>query len=474
MNDSRAESRRSARIIALAISTVMFMEGLDSSIVVTSIPRIAADLHAPAVQTSVIVSAYFLALAVMLPISGWLADRFGGRRVFCVAILAFVGASLLCALAPTLGWLATGRVGQGACAALMTPVARVILARSTEKSELIRVMNYTIVPGIAGQALGPAVGGFVTTYASWRWNFGFSAPLGLLGIVAALAVLPRTPPAPFRPLDVLGCTLLGTTAIAMQAGFGAVERANYSLAFGAILAGVLALMAYIGHARRSRTPLIDLDLFRIRSFRVTVWIGAVTRLGLYAAQILIPLLLQVALGFDAFHAGLFAFVSVCGTFIMRPLLSVVLRRFGFRRVLSAAGGAAALMLAGFGFAPRDAWLPALALYVLAFGVVRSMLFSSLASLAYADVDPSRMPMSNAVSTLSQRLSMSFGISLGALALSLGAHGTTADRTAFIAAFCSAAAVTAVGATGLVLFLREDDGWSVAGRIPPDAPPDVPR
>jgi EmrB/QacA subfamily drug resistance transporter len=457
------------RRVALTVAGALFMEGFDSAVILTSLPQMAADLHESALRLSVAVTAYLIALAILIPISGWVADRYGARRVYCAAMLVFVAGSLWCGFSHSIVALVIGRFVQGMGGSMMGPVGRLILTRGVEKRALVSVMNYMLLPAMIGPTLGPVVGGFITTYFSWRWNFFINVPIGLLGVVLAARFIPATEPTPQGRFDWFGFVLVGVGAAALQA---LIEAFGHHMLPPPLLAGLGVVVALCGslyavHAHRRRAPLIDPALFRIRSFSVAILAGSVARAGLFSTQILLPTLLQLQFGYNAFHSGLLTFLVSAGTFVTRPFISFVLARIGFRRALFYACLAASAMLVGF--TQFRQWSPVLlfAAYILLFGTIRSSIFSSIGALALADIEHADMGRSNGVSLFAQRLSMSFGVSFGAAALSLSSTGHALSQHDFSLAFLIAAAITLVAAFAM-LRLKEQDGWQVSGFRAPSA------
>jgi EmrB/QacA subfamily drug resistance transporter len=451
------------RRVAFTVAGALFMEGFDSAMILTSLPQMAYDLHESPLRLSVAVTAYLIALAIFIPISGWVADRFGPRRVYCASILVFIAGSLCCGLSRSILSLVLGRFVQGMGGSMMSPVGRLILTRGVEKRALVQVMNYMLLPAIVGPTVGPVIGGFITTYASWRWNFFINVPVGLIGLIAAARFIPSVKPLPQGPFDWRGFALVGTAAAALQT---LIEAAGHRLLAAPVLEALSGLVIlcgvlYAAHARHRASPLIDPALFRIRSFSVAVLSGSVARAGVFSTQILLPTLLQLQFGYSAFHSGLLTFLASAGAFVARPALSFVLKRFGFRNALFYGCLAASAMLAGFsGFRVTTPVL-LFACYILIFSIIRSSIFSSIGALALADIEHADMGRSNSVSLFAQRISMSFGVSFGAASLSLSSAGHGLTQSDFTLAFLLASALTLVAAFAM-LRLRSRDGWQVSG------------
>jgi EmrB/QacA subfamily drug resistance transporter len=451
------------RRVALTVAGALFMEGFDSAVILTSLPQMARDLGESPLRLSVAVTAYLIALAILIPISGWVADRYGARRVYCGSILVFVAGSLCCGLSHSLTPLVIGRLVQGMGGSMMSPVGRLILTRGVEKRDLIRVMNYMVLPAIIGPTVGPVIGGFITTYASWRWNFFINVPIGIFGLIVAARVIPPTKPARQSRFDWLGFVLVGSGAAALQTLLEAFGHRLLPPSALVALATVVALCGalYAAHAHRRSHPLIDPALFRIRSFSVAILAGSLARAGVFSTQILLPTLLQLQFGYSAFQAGLQTFLVSAGVFVSRPCISFVLARVGFRRTLFWACLLASAMLAGFTQFRLSSPIALFVAYLLIFGTIRSSIFSSVGALALTDIEHADMGRSNSVALFAQRISMSFGVSLAAASLSLSSAGRALAQRDFSVAFVLAAAITLLAAFGM-LKLSNRDGWQVSG------------
>lgn len=451
------------RRVALTVAGALFLEGFDSSVILTSLPQMALDLHESALRLSVAVTAYLIALAIFIPISGWVADRYGARRIYCVSMLVFVLGSIACGLAHSIHMLVLGRFIQGMGGSMMGPVGRLILTRGVEKRSLVQVMNFMLMPAMIGPTLGPIIGGFITTYASWRWNFFINAPIGLLGILLAIRFIPASEPMPQGPFDWKGFALVGAGAAGLQWLLEAFGHRLLPAAAQWALAGSVAvcIVLYARHARRRPRPLIDPVLFRIRSFSVAIFAGSFARAGLFSTQILLPSLLQLGFGYNAFHSGLVTFLVSAGIFVTRPMISFVLERLGFRRALLLTGLLASAMLAGLGLFRATTPVLWLGVYLLLFGILRSSILSSIGALTLADIDHADMGRSNGVSLFAQRLSMSLGVSFGATVLSMSSAGRALAQRDFTLAFVLAGGISLLATLGM-LRLRERDGWQVSG------------
>ena len=459
-------------LIPLVVACALFMENLDSTIIATSIPQIARSLGESPLHLNLAVTSYLLSLAVFIPISGWVADRFGARNVFCCAIVMFTVGSALCGLSTSLAMLVATRILQGFGGAMMTPVGRLILLRSFPKEALVQAMTYVTIPALIGPTMGPIVGGFLTTYASWRWIFYINIPIGLVGITLALryiedAKLPAPPRFDFAGFAICGVALASTELVLESAGRQLVPLWA-ELALGALAVAGMAL--YRWHAHRTPNPAVDLRIFRLRSFSLSVLAGGVCRMGLSAVPFLLPLQLQLGFGMTAMQSGAITFVSSLGAILMKSASPPILRRFGFRKLLIGNGVLVGLLITGM--AAFTAATPHVLFYayLLIFGFMRSVQFTCLNTLGYADVPSDVMSRATSVSSVGQQLSMSFGVALGAtlLGLLLGDSGTV-TASEFHVVYPLVAILPTLGSLFFTRLLPTD-GMQVSGYRPRAASP----
>jgi EmrB/QacA subfamily drug resistance transporter len=451
-------------LIPLVVACALFMETLDSTVISTSIPDMARSLGESPLRLSLAVTSYLLSLAVFIPVSGWMADRFGTRRVFCGAIILFTLGSALCGLSDNLPELVVTRILQGFGGAMMTPVGRLILLRSFPKEGLVTAMSYVTIPALIGPTLGPIIGGFLTTYASWRWIFYINIPIGLIGIVLALRHVEDFKLAHPPRFDFAGFCVLGLGLSLLELGIDSVGRDLLpAAAVAALFVGAaLAFYLYGRHAHGMPNPALDLRLFRIRTFNISVLGGGVCRIGLGTVPFLLPLMLQIGFGMNAMESGALTFVSGLGAMLMKTAAPLMMRRIGFRRLLAVNAVIVALAIGGIALfdAATPHWL--ITIYLLVFGFLRSVQFTGINALAFADLRPSIMSRGTSISSVAQQLSMSFGVAVGAslLALLTGpAAAATADdfRVVFILV-----ATLPLGSVVSFLRLKPGDGAEVSG------------
>lgn len=398
------------------VATALFMEQLDATIVNTAVPSIAASLNVTPLSLKSVVTTYILSLAVGIPVSGWIADRFGTRRVFGSAIAIFTFASVLCGLSLNAPMMVFARLLQGIGGALMMPVGRLAIVRTFPKSELLGAMNFVIIPALVGPLLGPTVGGIIVHLASWRAIFFINVPVGLGALYLVYRYMPDYHGHEKRPLDVIGMILFSTgTAILswLLEIFG--EHTLDPVTAGLMLALSITLLgAYVWHASQRKYPLLRLSLLRIRTFRISVVGGFLTRLGVGSMPFLLPLLYQLGLGLPAWHSGLLMMPTAAAAMGMKLIAPRVLARVGYRQVLVVNTVFIGVTIGLFAFVgpQTPAWI------VIGIGLLQgffnSLQFSSMNTLAYADVDPKDTSMASTISSSLQQLSMSFGLAAGSL------------------------------------------------------------
>ena len=459
---------RRDRIVPLIIAVALFMENMDSTVIATALPAIAKDIGTNPLALKLAVTTYLLSLAIFIPASGWTADRFGARTVFRAAIAVFMLGSIGCALSSSLTDFVFARILQGMGGAMMTPVGRMVLVRTISRRELVGAMVWVSVPALIGPMLGPPVGGFITTYASWHWIFLINIPIGIVGIVLATFFIPDIRAEHRERFDVTGMILAGVGIGGMAFGLSILGMNFLPLSIVAALVGGGAcfIVAYLVHARHTAVPALDLSLFRLPTFFAAVTGGFIFRLGLGALPFLLPLMLQIGFGMTPFQSGSITFATALGAMGMKTATTTILRRFGFRTILMVNTVISACFLAVCA-AFTDA-TPVLLITLLLFvgGFFRSLQFTSINSIAYAEVEPERVSRATALVAVGQQLALSSGVAVGALAVELTArwHGHTNLVAAdFPPAFL---AVALISALSVFVFSRlpKDAGAEMSGRM----------
>lgn len=451
-------------LIPMVVAVAFLMEQLDSTIITTAIPEMAASLQATPVQMNLAVTTYVLALAIFIPVSGWFADRYGARRIFVAALAIFTLGSIACGAAQSFPMLIVTRAVQGFGGAMMTPVGRLILLRSFPRRDLVKAMTYTTLPAILGPVAGPLLGGVITTYASWRWIFFVNIPFGLIGILLALRFVEDTRSEARTPFDVPGFLLVGAAVALIQVGMEAAGRPGMPPStIVALLAVAAAMLLGFGvYARRTAHPAVDLGLFRNRSFAVGTLAGGLCRVGLNGAPFLLPLMLQVGFGLSPVVSGSLTFVSSVGAIFVRVVAGRLLRWFGFKAVLTGSSVVGGFLVASFALLePSTPWW-IVAGSIFCFGLMRSTQFMSSNTLSYADLPAAKLSSATSLGGVLQQLSVSFGVSISAMVLSLvGGHGGVLTPSQFHETFLLTAIVPLLALPGF-LFLRPEDGVQVSG------------
>ena len=408
----------SSRLIPLIIASALFMENMDSTVIATSLPAMARDLGTDPIVLKLAFTTYLLSLTVFIPVSGWMADRFGARHVFRAAIAVFTIGSLACGLATSLGGLVAARGLQGIGGAMMVPVGRIILLRTVPKSELVDALAWLTIPALMGPLVGPPVGGFITDHFGWRWVFLMNLPFGILGIALATALMPNTQVDHVPPLDVKGFLLSGLGLSAFIFGLTVMGRdllPGWSPT-ALVLVGAILVALYVRHARAAENPILDLRLLRIETFRAGVLGGSLFRIGVGAVPFLLPLMFQLAYGMSAFQSGLITFVAAAGAISMKLGAGRLIRRFGFRRLLIVNGLLASVSIAVMGLlSAATPYLLAVALLFVG-GFLRSLQFTALNAMSYSDVDHAQASYATSLYTVVQQLSLSLGVVLAAFVL----------------------------------------------------------
>ncbi len=452
------------RLTACIVASALFMQNLDSTIIATALPAMARSFHAEPLHMSVALTSYLISLAVFIPASGWVADRYGSRQVFRIAIVVFTLGSVLCGLAPSLAFLVAARIVQGIGGAMMLPVGRLLLLRSVSKRQMVAAMAWLTMPALIGPVLGPPLGGFIVTYASWRWVFDINVPIGIIGVVAVSLFIPDVRETDRGgPLDLTGLLLTGFAMAALMAGLETLGRGLVPVGWTvfAFAAGIGAAWLYVRHARGHPHPALDFSLMRISPFAISNIAGSLFRISVGATPFLLPLMLQLGFGYTPIQSGLVTFVSAIGAFIMKPCAPTVIRTFGFRNTLVWNGAIGTLIMAiCAAFTPS--W-PLAGLYaVLLFGgCCRSLQFTAFNAIAYGDVPRARMSAATGLYATLQQLTLTLGIVTAASSLristSLFGHANASILDYHIAFIVvSAVALLAVPVTARLSRTAGDD------------------
>lgn len=447
--DTRPTGR--ALLIVFIVAAAAFMEGLDATIIVTALPKMAQAFGTSAVAMSIGLTTYMLAVAVLTPTTGWMADRFGARNVFAIAMVVFMLTSIGCGLSQGLVEFAAWRLLQGAGGALMTSTGRLIVFRNTPKSQLVRAINWMTVPMLIGPAVGPPIGGFLTEYVSWRAGFFINVPIGVLGVIAVLMFIPRTE-GERRPFDGVGFVLNGAALVALIWGMQALAGEAGTPLMGAAFAAAAIPLIWLAyrHARRAEHPLVSLDPFRNPMFRMTTLTGGnFMRVAMGATGFFMPLMFQIGLGLSPLVSGMLVLAHVVGDLVIKSVTTRTIQAFGFRRIMISSVLLYAAGLLVFVVFNRQTPLWLMATLVFLSGSARSLQMTGLTSLQYADVPQPQMSAASTLGAVSMQATRALTIALAAMLLQAIAlaHGRPADGLSLVdfqIAFGVAALTAALG------------------------------
>ncbi|MBK0033006.1 multidrug transporter subunit MdtD [Erwinia sp. S43] len=451
------KSARSMAGLPWIAAMAFFMQALDATILNTALPAIAHSLNrSPLAMQSAVIS-YTLTVAMLIPVSGWLADRFGTRKVFIVAVFLFSFGSLACALSNSLGMLVISRVIQGVGGAMMMPVARLALLRAYPRSELLPVLNFVTMPGLIGPVLGPLLGGVLVTWATWHWIFLINIPIGILGIIYARKYMPDFT-TPKRRFDLLGFLLFGLGLVGISSGielFG--ERVVSSLiALSVLVGGIVLLLLYIVHARRHPSPLLPLPMFKTRTFSVGIIGNIASRLGTGCIPFLMPLMLQVGFGYTALIAGCMMAPTALGSILAKSLVTRVLRWFGYRKTLVGISVIIGVLIASFSLQSASWSVLAMLIPLFILGMAMSTQFTAMNTITLADLTDANASSGNSMLAVTQQLAIGFGVAVSAAVLRFYENfdGTTFQH--FHATFLTMGVITVISAL-VFLLLKPGDG-----------------
>lgn len=455
------------RIIPLVLAVALFMENMDSTVIATSLPAIAADIQTSPIALKLALTAYLVALAVFIPISGWMADRFGARNVFRAAIGVFILGSVACAMANSLEFFVLARFFQGMGGAMMTPVGRLVLVRSTPKSDLVAAMSWLTIPALVGPLVGPPVGGFITTYFSWHWIFLINIPIGLLGIFLALKYIDPIKSEDPERFDLMGLVLagIGLAGIAFGLSVAGLNLLPWPIVAGLVGVGTVSMTLYIIHARRTGSPVLDFGLLRLPTMRASIVGGFMFRLGIGALPFLLPLLMQVGFGLSPFQSGLVTFASAVGAMGMKTLAARIIKAFGFRNMMTVNAVVSSAFLAACALFTISTPLMLIFTILVVGGFFRSLQFTAINTVAYAEVEAPQMSRATTLVSVNQQLAVSAGVAVGAFSVETTLalhHQTELSADVFGPAFIVVSLISAASAW-FFWQMPVDAGNEIAGR-----------
>jgi EmrB/QacA subfamily drug resistance transporter len=464
---SPSDSMNKERLIPLIVATALFMENMDSTVIATSLPAIAADIGTSPLTLKLAITSYLLSLAVFIPASGWTADRFGARAVFSIAIAVFMVGSIGCALSSSVTDFVIARIVQGAGGAMMTPVGRLVLLRSIDKSALVNAMAWVTVPALIGPVVGPPLGGFITTYFSWHWIFLINIPIGLLGIFMALRYIDPIRSEDPERFDLWGLILagIGLGGIAFGLSVAGLNLLPWSVVVALIAAGSISMTLYVIHAKRTASPVLDFTLMRLPTLRASIIGGFLFRLGIGALPFLLPLLMQVGFGLSPFKSGLVTFASAVGAMGMKTLAARIIRTFGFRNIMTINAIVSSVFLAACALFTASTPLLLIMIILVVGGFFRSLQFTAINTVAYAEVEPAQMSRATTLVSVNQQLAISAGVAVGAFSVEsnmLLHHVSELSAADFAPAFIVVAIISAVS-TWFFHQMPVDAGHQVSGR-----------
>ena len=455
------------RLIPLIVATALFMENMDSTVIATSLPAIAADIGTSPLTLKLAITSYLLSLAVFIPASGWTADRFGARAVFSIAIAVFMVGSIGCALSSSVTDFVIARIVQGAGGAMMTPVGRLVLLRSIDKSALVNAMAWVTVPALVGPVIGPPLGGFITTYFSWHWIFLINIPIGLLGIFMALRYIDPIRSEDPERFDLWGLILagIGLGGIAFGLSVAGLNLLPWTVVVALIAVGSISMTLYVIHAKRTASPVLDFTLMRLPTLRASIIGGFLFRLGIGALPFLLPLLMQVGFGLSPFKSGLVTFSSAVGAMGMKTLAARIIRTFGFRNIMTINAIVSSVFLAACALFTASTPLLLIMIILVVGGFFRSLQFTAINTVAYAEVEPAQMSRATTLVSVNQQLAISAGVAVGAFSVETNMllhHVSELSAADFAPAFIVVAIISAVS-TWFFYQMPVDAGHQVSGR-----------
>ena len=441
------------------------MEQMDSTVIATSLPAIAADIGTSPVALKLAVTSYLVALAIFIPISGWMSDRFGAKNIFRMAIVVFVLGSVACGFAHSIQEFVFARFFQGIGGSMMTPVGRLLLVRGTPRNELVNAMAWLTIPALLGPITGPPLGGFLTTYLSWHWVFWINVPISILGLILVTKFLPGGEPRSPRPIDFPGFALSAVAFTGLVFGMSVISLPALPIYYGyiTIAVGAVTAVAYLWHANRAKFPLLDPKMLRYPLFRAGITGGSNFRVGIGALPFLLPLMLQLGFGLTPFQSGLITFVTAVGAFSSKFGAQRVFQRYGFRSVLGLGTLISSIFIGVNGFFTPTTPQWVIMACLLVGGIIRSTCFTGVNAMVFADIEEADTSQATAINSVAQQISLATGVAVAGAILDISSnmHGGNLSLSDFHIAFFIVAIVSAL--SSFTFFrLPQDAGAEVSG------------
>ncbi|MGR6466691.1 MDR family MFS transporter [Rhizobium sp. PAMB 3182] len=459
------------RSIPLILAVALFMEQMDSTVIATALPAIAHDLHVEPITLKLALTSYMVALATFIPVSGWMADKFGAKRIFRIAIAVFMLGSIACAFSGSLLAFVFSRFLQGMGGAMMTPVGRLVLLRTTKRSDLVSAMALLTIPALIGPLTGPPVGGFLTTYLSWHWIFWINIPFGIVGIWISGLLLPDIPTRGTPKLDIRGFLLITVTTSGIVFGLSVISLPALPTAVGivATLAGFASGIAYVFHARRHPAPMLDLKLFDNKVFRAAASSGTIFRISTGAVPFLMPLMLQIGFGLNPFQSGMITFAGAIGAIMTKFIAKRVYAAAGFKATLITAAITASIATAANSLFTATTPYAVLFCFLLMTGFSRSFFFTGNNAMSYSEIEDDRASQATSISSVLQQVSLALGVAVAAMILETSTYfrGQTLSVSDFHLAFLLIS-IWSLCAIVPILKLPGDAGAAVSGHRRPAA------
>jgi EmrB/QacA subfamily drug resistance transporter len=453
------------RVIPLILAVALFMEQMDSTVIATSLPAIAADLNVGPITLKLALTAYMVALAIFIPISGWMADKYGAKKIFRFAIAVFVVGSICCAVSSSVVEFVISRFLQGMGGAMMTPVGRLVLLRTTKRSELVSAMALLTIPGLVGPLTGPPIGGFITTYFSWHWIFLINVPIGIIGIWLSTIFLPEIETTNPPPMDTKGFFLSAIAASGVVFGVSVVSLPALPPIIGvtSTIIGFISGYLYVRHAAHHPAPILDFKIFRNVTFRAASTSGTMFRISTGAIPFLMPLMLQIGFGLNPFQSGMITFAGAIGAITTKFMARRVFAATGFKATLVSAGVVGACTTAANSFFTPDTPYPLIMIMLVTAGFARSFFFTGTNALSYSDIDNAQASQATSMSSVLQQISLALGVAFAAAILEVSAmmSGTHLQLADFHLAFAIVAGVSLFAVVPL-LRMDRDAGAEVSG------------